>query len=50
MLSPTAKETISPPLRIENKGKQRAGAKESSNSKLLSLLKEIREEMKGRDE
>ena len=46
MLSPTTKEAASAPIRAKEKGKRRAEEQESSNSKLLSLLKEMREEMK----
>ena len=46
----TSEETTTPPVIIENRGKQRAEAKESSSSELLVLMKEMREEMKIRDE
>ena len=49
MLSP-AKETTSPPLRIESRGMRRATTEESSNHELLILLKEMSDEMRGRDE
>ena len=51
MLSPAEDDTVAAvPIKVENRGKQRDEAKESSNSDLLELMKEIREEMRGRDE
>ena len=49
MLSPIEEKT-SPPLRTKSKGKRRATSEESSNHELLILLKEIRDEIRGRDE
>ena len=45
-----AEETTSPPHKTENRGKRRATSEEISNLELLILLKEMRDEMKGRDE
>ena len=51
MLFPTTiEDTVAPPVIIENKGKQRAKSVGSINSKLLVLMKEMREEMRIRDE
>ena len=49
MLSP-AEETTSPLLRTKSRGKRRATSEESSNHELLILLKEVRNEMGGRDD
>ena len=49
MLSPNAKETIPALVRVEERGKRRA-KQESNNSKLLSLLIKMRDEMRRRDE
>ena len=49
MLSPRDEETMPTQNKVE-KGKKRAEEKESSNSELLSLLTEMREEMKIRDD
>ena len=46
----TVEETAAPSVITENRGKQRAKAKESSSSELLVLMKEMREEMRIRDE
>ena len=48
MLSPKAEETM-PAQNIAERGKERAEDQESDNSKLLSLLTKMREEMKRRD-
>ena len=50
MLSLNAKETIPALVRVEERGKRRAKVQESNNSKLLSLLIEMRDEMRRRDE
>ena len=49
MLSPKVKETVPVHNRAE-RGERRAEEQESSNSELFSLLTEMREEMKRRDE
>ena len=50
MLSPANEEVTSTQRIVENIGKQRDEAVESSNYELLELMKEIREKMRGRDE
>ena len=50
MLSPIADQGTPIPTRVEERGKHKATPKESSTSKRLSLLKEIKEEMGERDE
>ena len=46
----TVEETSAPPIRTENMGKQRAEAEESSSFELLVLMREMKEEMRIRDE
>ena len=46
----TVEDTATPPIITENRGKQRAKAKEISSSEMLVLMKEMREEMRIRDE
>ena len=48
MVSPTIDQGESAQIRVEERGKQRAETKESSNSELLALLKEMKEEMRER--
>ena len=51
VLFPTTTEEIAaPPIKTENKGKKRAEAEDSSSFELLVLMKEMREEMRIRDE
>ena len=50
MVSPTIGQETLAPRRTENRGKQRAENEKINNSKLLSLLQEIRDGIKGRDE
>ena len=51
VLFPAIVEEITTPLvRTKNRGKERAEAKESSSSELLVLMKEMREEMRIKDE
>ena len=50
VLSPTNEEAASAQRRVKNRGKQRAEAAESDNFELLVLMKEIREEMRGKYE
>ena len=50
VLSPTIEEAALAPIRAEEKGKRRVEAKENYNTEMLSLLKEMREELKQRDE
>ena len=45
-----AEETTSPSLKFESRGKRSATSEESSKHELLILLKEMRDEMRGRDE
>ena len=47
---PTAYRRTPAPTRAEGRGKQRAETKKSSAFELLSLLKEMKSEMKERDE
>ena len=42
MLSPTADQGTPAPTRVEEKGKQRVVAEESSTSELLSILKQMK--------
>ena len=50
-LSPTTiEETKTPPIRTESRRKRIATSEESSNRELLILLKEMRDEMRGKDE
>ena len=49
MLSPNAKEIV-PTQNIAERGKRRAKEQENNNSEPFSLLTEMREEMKRRDE
>ena len=49
MLSPSLEETL-PAQNRAKRGKRRAEEQESNTSKLFSLLIEMREEMKRRDE
>ena len=49
MLSPNTDQGTSTQTRAKERGKQRAGIKESSTSKLLVILKEMKEEMRERD-
>ena len=53
MLSPTVEEAALAQLRFDARGKQRAEAKESSNSKLLNLMRgrdeQLKEELRWRD-
>ena len=46
----TTKETITPCIRIESRGNRKATSEESSNHELLILLKDMRDEMRGRDQ
>ena len=46
----TVEETVAPPVRTENRGKQRVEAEESNSSELLVLMKEMSEEIRIRDE
>ena len=50
MLPPTADQGTSPPTRAKGRGTQRAKIEEISTSELLSLLKEMKSEMKEGDE
>ena len=50
MLSPTIEEAELTHIRAENRGKQRVEVEESINSELLILLKEMKAEIKERDE
>ena len=50
MLPPTADQGTSAPTRAKGRGQQRAKIEESSTSELLSLLKEMKSEMKEGDE
>ena len=50
MLCSKVDQGSSTPNRVEERRKQRAKTKENSTSELLLLLKEMREEMRGRDE
>ena len=49
MLSPTIEEAAPTPVRAEERGKRRAKVQENYNTEILSLLKEMREEMKQRE-
>ena len=49
MLSPTADQGTPTPTKSEERGKQNAATEENNTSKLLSLLKEMKEEMRGMD-
>ena len=50
MLFPTADQRTPAPTKVEERGKQRAATEESSTFELLSLLKEMKAEMRERDE
>ena len=50
MLSSTADQATPAPTRVEERGKQRAETKANNNSKLRTLLKEMKEEMREMDE
>ena len=50
MLPPTTEEVTPARLRYEARGKQRVEAEESNNFELLNLMREMRDEMRGRDE
>ena len=50
MLYPTTEEVAPTQIRAENRGKQITEAEKSNNSELLKLIKEMRDEMRGRDE
>ena len=50
MLSLTVEEVAPAHIRAETRGKQRAEEEKIITSKLLILIKELRDEMRGRDE
>ena len=50
VLSPTLEEVALAQLRDEARGKQIAEAEESSNSELLNLIRNMKDEMRGKDE
>ena len=50
MLSPTTEEATYAQIRDETRGKQRTEVEESCKSELILLLKEIRDEMRDKDE
>ena len=50
VLSPTVEEAAPTQVRDETRGKKRAEAEESNTSKLLILMKEMRDGMRGKDE
>ena len=50
VLSPTTDKAASTPAKVEDRGKRRAAVEEISTTELLSLLKEMKEEVRERDE
>ena len=50
MLSPTIDKATPAPARAKERGKRRAEVEERSTNELLSLLKEMKNEIRGRDE